>query len=1157
MPDSLSSSLHPPPAASSPGIAKAAADGGKAVDPNVRDFASVSTGNIYRRTKSVDNQVADASQKSSNSQSVPSFSKVLPLEADRQENIKMSPELTEGKSVLTLKEIERKSQSLEVSKRSTPCDSLSPQNSFNSNSDLQEVLPSAQRALLAPPERRTASSSQSRVEGEVGNELAPITSISPSSMSKPSSNISSAVNSGRTTPRSQSSLGTSSNVQIGKEGPSKCSPVRQASPPLTERRKPPQEFPKEYIKKKLESLVPADGVEPTLLSPLYSQEGDAKGINIAAGKEAGGILEEDDGNSKMSDVFDPHDSEDFKTSVVEAAVALSNPDALGSRISRRRERRTSPSKSSISKLIITKPGLDSNNFRQHFKKNIAEDNSEVLMNITWGIANLPSITCCELEVGAIITDRGIYLLEVLDPDMYPKKSLSWMTESLPLEAIMFCPHDTIRKVTIGIFDQSMILEACNKGTTKMFVLFPHTHQKLNFFLENMKAAFDATSLPFTIISKKDTFIGTPGKEEMVIVNPGSSDMTALKDNLLWSRCRAQVGNFVAVNSKSETVPLTISFESELKRVSSDLASKFEIVQYVIVGEVTSDILPVSNGALHVCSRVLILTNKIIYLCKEEMYSWPHDGKCIWPPSFPKCMVIDAHPISRITGIKMCDKSRPIISCSDPLYEFSISFEELDDIRLSPTLVREWILCVHDRQYLDQFLTCLTHLSNEQQKENQKHVSIKHVSSKLPTPASPKMPKTYELETDHRRFYTTIEAGSKKKSICSSRGGSPCFFSSVSLFEFSLFTNYQRHAFFKKHIAQAEFMKCDEVPLSVFLAHCSSCVNDHIEVEACVIVSNYALYLLSDVNNIQYWVESGGEFSYQRRDLLERTNLNLVRSFYRLWLSDIKQLSIGLYYTSVSITDMKAPDSPRVVIHTENPSATVAFLNAVSCVVDIHDTEVEKEMDHILSDYDLMDDNFGSETDMKKQSDHSAKDDRHKVEFVDRSCENLDVLKRAMVYVSPVITKGISFETCNATITILYQQVMLLVEELRIRDHLSSSFYPHFVFLTNYGVYVCLNKASEKCSPAVLDPSELSVKKWCHIDLLERLQVFSPSTKQYSCYNVVIHLRSVSRSSLSSGDSNTLSFLVQTSELLNCFLYHFSLMYHERCGKQISITKGQC
>ena len=157
--------------------------------------------------------------------------------------------------------------------------------------------------------------------------------------------------------------------------------------------------------------------------------------------------------------------------------------------------------------------------------------------------------------------------------------------------------------------------------------------------------------------------------------------------------------------------------------------------------------------------------------------------------------------------------------------------------------------------------------------------------------------------------------------------------------------------------------------------------------------------------------------------------------------------------------------------------------------------------------------------------------------------------------SPAIAKGIPRERSAKSLTILYQQVVLLVEELRIRDILTSRFYPHLVFLTNYGVYVCVNQTSEKCSPSVVDPSKLSVKKWCHIDILDRLHVTSPATSQYSCYNVVIYLRSVNRTYLTSEDAgNSLSLLVQNSELLGSFLYHFSLMYREKCGRQISITR---
>ena len=952
--------------------------------------------------------------------------------------------------------------------------------------------------------------------------------------SKPSSNTSSRAGSGRSTPKVHKQMLSSLHPTKGAllKNSRSPSPGDQNTPPLSKPNKPPSNLNSEYITAKLKSLI-SDSDLP-LPSPLYSQDED-KSLEQGIKGDSSGDVDEDSAVNSNS-MYERVDENQTQTDrdLIEVAVALSSSELADSHVHKSRERtKSGPRK------IIAKPGLESNDLRKFFKNVIADESSEILMNVTWGACNLPSVPSCEIEVGTLISDKGIYLLEVLDPDKHRARILSWENENLPLAKITCCYHTNLRKVTIGIFDQSLLVESFEKSLVKCFVFFPHTYEKLNMFMENLKAAFDANNLSYTIVSTENPFLGSSDKG-MVIQNPDSEDMAKLKDSLVWSKCRAQVGNFLAVNSKSNANPITIPFDSELKKVSMDVMAKFEIVQYVIVGEISTDTLPVSNGKIHIRSRALILTNKTIYLCKEDLDSWLHRSTSIRSPPFPRCTVIDAHPISRISAIKMCDKSHPVISVTDALYEFSILFEELDDIQLSPTLSKEWVLCVHDRQYLDQFLSCLTHLCNEQQKEKQKLITIKHTSSQLMTPVLAKPPKLHQ---------PNLRRGTvSKKTTYSNRGTNPCFFSSKVLFEFSILTNYQRRKFFKENVAQAEFLKSDEVPLSVFLAHCSFSSPDYTEIETCVIASNYALYLLSDVENIQQWMDAGGATSFQRRDLLDRKVSGQIRCFYRLWLNEIKQVNVGVFYSCVSITDTKESDSFPFTIHTENRLATVSFLSSLAYVVHLHDADEEKEMDNLLSDYDFVVDSTTSE--QKKP----VNEKQHNVEFVYHSDDSLEKLKKAMVNIIPASTKGISAHANTQTLKILYQQVVLLVEELRIPDLLTSRFNPHIVFLTNQGVYVCVNKTSEQCSPSVMDPSKLTVKKWCHVDLLDRLHVTSPHASQYSCYNVTIYIRTLSRVSSLGDSSNSLSLLMQNSDLLDCFLYHFALMYSERCGKQISITR---
>jgi len=75
-----------------------------------------------------------------------------------------------------------------------------------------------------------------------------------------------------------------------------------------------------------------------------------------------------------------------------------------------------------------------------FNGKVAREQKEVLMNIVWGGASLTSAPGCEIEVGLFISDKALYLLQVLDPEKNRSQALSWYTENAPL--IVWCTDVT-------------------------------------------------------------------------------------------------------------------------------------------------------------------------------------------------------------------------------------------------------------------------------------------------------------------------------------------------------------------------------------------------------------------------------------------------------------------------------------------------------------------------------------------------------------------------------------------------------------------------------------------------------------------------------------------------------------------------------------------
>ena len=775
--------------------------------------------------------------------------------------------------------------------------------------------------------------------------------------------------------------------------------------------------------------------------------------------------------------------------------------------------------------VVKKPGLDSQALRTFFQNSVSKEKNEVVLNVLWGGCAIPASSSCDIEAGLIITDKSVYLVEVMDPRRHPRKQFSWGGGNLPLMTVFYSPVVTLSRITVGIFDQSLLIEFVEKGAFKSFVMFPRTYEQTIVITENLKAALDAVELGHHIMTSQEAILN-PLDSGALFINPDATNLQKLKESLARGKTLVQVSNFLVA---AKTQDINISLEDEVKKITQDSSSKFDIVQYVVVGELSTDILPIGNGNTYLKSRALVLTNSTLYLCKEEVLAWPRENSNAIKPPFPQCSVLAMYGVAQVAIVKICDRAQPIVSYSDPVYEFVIGFKVLES---ESTVFSEWKLCVQDRQYIDQFLNCLCQLYQD---TGQGELSIIHTADAISQP--PSTPQAASTKSSSNAPARMDSSNATSKTIA--------FFHSEVLVNFAGLRNYQRLKYFKKYVAQAEFLKSDEVPLSVFLAHCSFSSQEYAEIEACVMVSNYAIYLVSDVDNIRTWLDKGGPSSFARMSLLSRKkDVTQTRCFYRLWLKEIKEVTVHLFYLSVRITENKSGVS--FVIHTENASATLSFLSALSFNLNLQDSVEEEEISELLSDYIDLTTNALSGKAQKVQ-----KSLKPNVELLHISEVDLDNFKKTLLKISPTITRNSSVEKCAATLRILCQQVMLLVEEVRIRDSLTTQAHPHLVLLTNYGLFVCVNAIDGHSSPSVSLPSNLKVKKWCHIDLVDHVDITNPLSSVYSQHTIKIYLRS---QKLPGTEDNTLCLLVQNTELLNYFLHIFSLLWHERTGRQLPIHK---
>ena len=770
--------------------------------------------------------------------------------------------------------------------------------------------------------------------------------------------------------------------------------------------------------------------------------------------------------------------------------------------------------------MIKKPGIEQESLVSFFNGKIAHEENEVLLNILWCGSSLTSTPGCEVESGLFVSDKGIYLLQVMDSEK--DRTLSWQTENAPLLCSFHAYHLTLSQIKIGIFDQSVTFECVEKGAFRKLVIFPRTGENMLKLLDNLKAALDASRIPYHATSIRESLISdNDDSSNVLFVNPDVTDLQKLKESLVKSKVMAHLSSHMMGYSETTS---SLSFVEEIRKASEDAAAKFEILQYVVVSEINTDLLPVSNGTIHFRPYVLILTNNALYLCKDEIASWPTDPNSPVAPPFSRCRVLDSYSIDSVTGIEMCDRAQAIVQISDPIYEFRISFC-VNSTQLSKG-THKWQLCVYDRQYIDQFFSCLQLLWHD----------IHHTTLTITYTADPlaHVPLTPATPTKRKRSHSLSE----RQDITAY---TPTFYKSKALVDLASLTSSDRLKFFKERVSEAQFMKSDEVPMAVFMGFCSTEKQDPTQVEACIIASQYAIYLVSDVENIHQWLDGGGASSFSRMSLLNKQCADEARCFFRLWINEISEVQMGFFYLSILLKTSNSEHN--FCIHSQDTSSMLTLLSAFSCSTNLRNTVEQQIFDELLSDYiDLGGDSLSGKA---KQAQKNVKTN---IEFQQSSDASLEILKQILLCISPSIEMSTSVEQSTSGLQIILGQVMMMIEELNIRGTHTVKYQLHLVMLSNYGLFVCANSASETATPAVLQPTDLKVKRWCHIDLIDYVQIVSnPQLQQCNGHVFSIHLQSQKGT-----DGYTLVLVAQNSEQLKHFLYQLSLLWYERNEKSLPI-----
>lgn len=790
-----------------------------------------------------------------------------------------------------------------------------------------------------------------------------------------------------------------------------------------------------------------------------------------------------------------------------------------------------------SPVMICKPGLDSQELMDYFKSSLAREKNEILLAVEWGICQLPSCFLCGIEAGLFVSNSSLYLMEVTAQS----SNSQWTSKSLPLRLVVQASLEELCQVTSGAGDQYLLFELGHRISIHHFAIFLPTSEHTVNVVANLKAALDSVSVGYDDVSSSQRSMCLTMESRVLFVTADGSNTRHLKGELVRDRVSMEsvnctpIGEFVSIDS-----------ELDVKKASSKVA----ITHHMVCWEMVSDVIPSSTSVCSLQLRALVMTQDGVYLCREDVLSPLVMGSIpLCPPSLLS-YVLDFRPISEVACIKECNKANLSLSPSNPLYQFSIAFSG-GDTTAGGGSMGEWVFCVPNSQLMDQFISSLDHAWRGLHGSPLPHVHTPVPLLVLEQGPRPPLPQ---------------EGGDR---------WGPRFYHNRALLELCTSSYDKKVEFFKEHVALAKFDKSNEGCLAFFMARCSPSHSQRTEIEALVVASNYAVYLVSTSDDIHTWCEAGwptGVDPLQRIGEKGGGEGGAPRCFHRIWLSDIKEVGVGLFYLSVQLNTAGGgtPNKEGVVIIPQLAASTLALLGAISKAVDLRDTAEEQVRSDILAEFEDLGDHP-----IVKRIAGSKLHAKSAARFRQPHLADGDKLR--------CLLEGCFHKTEWSSLSglqVLGQQVMLF-GEVHVPSDVTPPVgghppcHPHLVLLTNRGLYMCSNDSYTHHSPAVFRAQQLRVKRWCPIEQVGHIEVtmsehgirihlqasqvtlshkLTPTHQVPRAKHAITQIDQPKHGSVHPDQSThnlvpppTIHLIAQNSELVSSFVYLLSLLWREKNG----------
>ena len=801
--------------------------------------------------------------------------------------------------------------------------------------------------------------------------------------------------------------------------------------------------------------------------------------------------------------------------------------------------------------VLTRPGLDSQELMEYFRCNFAREKNEILLAVEWGICQLPSCFLCGIEAGLFVSNSSLYLVEVTAQS----SNNQWKSKSLPLRLVVQASLEELCQVTSGAGDQYLIVEFSRRVATQIFVMFPCARDGSVSIVRHIMAALDGYSIPHdSVTTRKKEFVSVKEKNVVNIVSEMENGHQRIREEI--------VRDYLSVKAASCDVSLEefydIDSELDIKKASSKIA----ITHHMVCWEMVSDVIPSSTGVCSLQLRALVMTQDGVYLCREDVLSPLVMGSIpLCPPSLLS-YVLDFRPISEVACIKECDKANLSLSPSNSLYQFSIAFSG-GDTTAGGGSRGEWVFCVPNSQLMDQFISSLDHAWRGLHGSPLPHVHTPVPLLVLEQGPRPPLPQ---------------EGGDR---------WGPRFYHNRALLELCTSSYDKKVEFFKETCSTPGLDKAGDRELQAFfMALCRPSYHSLVEIEVCMVVSKMSISLVSSSADALDWNDRRGSLPINTaaKQAAEDTSppsepLCVVR---RIWLCDIKEVDVGLFYLSVQLKTAGGgtPNEEGVVIIPQLAASTLALLGAISGAVDLRDVVTEETM---LRDFDdVTDDPVTMSVSTRK-----APAQRSSTCFRQGTEETGELASLLASYSSEKTSRQTprgAVKVQPGKVAVVSQQVMLVLAD-KVNTQVTSvgghpPCHPHLVLLTNRGLYMCSNDSYTHHSPAVLRAQQLRVQRWCPIEQVGHIEV------TMSEHGIRIHLLGHVHTTSTVGDHPkhtstqnhpkltsahrggdqpkhgsvhpdqsthslvpppTIHLIAQNSELVSSFVYLLSLLWREKNG----------